>query len=162
MDCSGPGDPLVLQAKEASRSVLADYVSPAVHHDNEGERVVHGQRLTQMTSDIVLGWERIHGIDGRDRDFYVRQLRDGKGSVVVEQLDAPTMAFYGRLCGQTLARAHARSGDRVAIATYLGRSGTFDSAIGEFAMQYAAHNERDHAELRTAVDLGRIFAREGI
>ncbi len=162
MDGAGPGDPLILQAKEASRSVLADYVSPATEYENQGERVVHGQRLTQMTSDIFLGWERVHGIDGQDRDFYIRQLRDGKGSVVVEHLDAATMAFYGRICGQTLARAHARSGDRLAIAAYLGRSDTFDAAIGDYAMQYAAQNERDHAELRAAVEQGRIFAREGI
>ncbi len=168
MDGAGPGDPLILQAKEASRSVLADHVSPVPgdrnqgEYQNQGERVVHGQRLIQMTSDIFLGWQRVHGIDGRDRDFYIRQLRDGKGSVVVERLDPPTMAFYGRLCGQTLARAHARSGDRMAIAAYLGRSGTFDAAIGEYAMAYAAQNERDHGELRAAVDQGRIFAREGI
>ncbi len=162
MDGDGPGDPLILQAKEASRSVLADHVSPATEYANQGERVVHGQRLTQMTSDIFLGWERVHGIDGQDRDFYIRQLRDGKGSVVVEHLDPATMAFYGRICGQTLARAHARSGDRVAIAAYLGRSDRFDGAIGDYAMQYAAQNGQDHAALTRAVERGRIFAREGI
>ena len=124
--------------------------------------MVHGQRLTQMTSDIFLGWQRVIGIDGKERDFYIRQLRDGKGSVVVEQLTPPTMAFYGRLCGQTLARAHARSGDRVAIAAYLGGSSTFDSAIAEYALAYAEQNERDHAALRRAADEGRIAAREGI
>ncbi|MGS0685294.1 DUF2252 domain-containing protein [Nakamurella sp. GG22] len=162
MDGAGPGDPLILQAKEASRSVLADHVTPATDYPNQGERVVHGQRLTQMTSDIFLGSQRVHGIDGQDRDFYIRQLRDGKGSVVVEQLDPATMAFYGGLCGKTLARAHARSGDRVAIAAYLGRSDAFDRAIADYAMHYAELNERDHAELRLAADDGRIIAREGI
>ncbi len=162
LDGAGPGDPLILQAQEASRSVLADHATPAAGFENEGERVVHGQRLTQMTSDIFLGWERVHGIDGRDRDFYIRQLRDGKGSVVVEHLDPPTMAFYARLCGQTLARAHARSGDRAAIAAYLGGSDVFETAIGRYSIDYADRNERDHAELRSAVDDGRVVAREGI
>jgi hypothetical protein len=110
MDGANAADPLVLQAKEAQPSVLANYVEGAAPQDNQGERVVHGQRLIQMTSDIFLGWQRVGGIDGQDRDFYIRQLRDGKGSVVVEELDPAGMSFYGRLCGRTLARAHARSG----------------------------------------------------
>ena len=162
LDGADAADPLFLQAKEAQRSVLADYVKPATRYSNQGERVVHGQRLTQMTSDIFLGWQRVNGIDGRQRDFYIRQLRDGKGSVVVEQLTPPAMAFYGDLCGKTLARAHARSGDRVAIAAYLGRSDTFDGAIADYAMEYAARNEQDHAALRQAATDGRIRAREGI
>jgi uncharacterized protein (DUF2252 family) len=165
-DGADAGDPLILQAKEAQRSVVADHLgtgSPfASPFQNQGERVVRGQRLTQMTSDIFLGWLRVTGVDGLDRDFYVRQLRDGKGSVVVEHLDPAGMAFYGRLCGQTLARAHARSGDRVAIAAYLGRSNRFDSAIARYAMACAEQNEHDHAALRRAVAEGRIAAREGI
>ena len=124
--------------------------------------MVHGQRLTQMTSDIFLGWQRVHGVDGQERDFYIRQLRDGKGSVVVEALAPSAMAFYGRVCGQTLARAHARSGDQVAIAGYLGASDAFDTAVADYATEYVWQNEHDHAELRLAVDEGRVFAREGI
>jgi uncharacterized protein (DUF2252 family) len=162
MDGADAGDPLVMQAKEAQRSVLADYLNPALPQGNEGERVVTGQRLTQMTSDIFLGWQRISGIDGRERDFYIRQLRDGKGSVVVEELDPAGMVFYGRLCGKTLARAHARSGDRVAIAAYLGGSDVFDTAVADYALAYADQNAADHAALRRAATDGRIQAREGI
>jgi uncharacterized protein (DUF2252 family) len=162
MDGADAADPLFLQAKEAQRSVLADYVKPATRYANQGERVVHGQRLTQMTSDIFLGWQRVAGVDGVQRDFYIRQLRDGKGSVVVERLDPAALAFYGRLCGKTLARAHARSGDREAIAAYLGSSDTFDEAIADFSMAYAGQNERDHAALRLAATEGRVLVREGI
>ena len=162
MDGADAADPLFLQAKEAQRSVLADYVKQATRYTNQGERVVHGQRLTQMTSDIFLGWQRVNGIDGIDRDFYVRQLRDGKGSVVVEDLSPPGMEIYGRTCGQTLARAHARSGDRIAIASYLGRSDVFDNAITDYAVEYTGQNERDHLALRQAADEGRVLAREGI
>jgi thiamine monophosphate kinase len=115
-----------------------------------------------MTSDIFLGWERVEGVDGERRDFYVRQLRDGKGSVVVERMDPATLAFYGRLCGKTLARAHARSGDRMAIAGYLGGSTVFDTAIADYSMAYAEQNNRDHASLRRAADEGRVRVREGI
>ncbi|HEY5843490.1 MAG TPA: DUF2252 family protein, partial [Mycobacterium sp.] len=162
LDGADAADPLFLQAKEAQRSVLADYVQPATSYANQGERVVHGQRLTQMTSDIFLGWQQVDGFDGVPRDFYVRQLRDGKGSFVVEQMNPPAMTFYGRLCGRTLARAHARSGDRVAIAAYLGESDTFDDAIADYAMRYAAQNQLDHAALRVAADSGRVHALEGI
>ncbi|HYN71759.1 MAG TPA: DUF2252 family protein, partial [Nakamurella sp.] len=162
MDGADAADPLFLQAKEAQRSVVADYVTPATRYTNQGERVVHGQRLTQMTSDIFLGWQRVSGIDGVERDFYLRQLRDGKGSVVVEDLSPPGMAIYGRTCGQTLARAHARSGDRIAIAAYLGRSTVFDNAIADYAVEYTGQNERDHLALRQAADEGRVLAREGI
>ena len=162
MDGANAADPLVLQAKEAQPSVLANYLGSAAPQDNQGERVVHGQRLTQMTSDIFLGWQRVDGIDGRERDFYIRQLRDGKGSVVVEELDPAGMSFYGKLCGRTLARAHARSGDRVAISAYLGGSGAFDAAVADYAMAYAEQNDADHAALREAATRGRILAREGI
>ncbi len=162
LDGADPGDPLMLQAKEAQRSVLADYVKPAKRFHNQGERVVRGQRLIQMTSDIFLGWQRVKGVDGLQRDFYVRQLRDGKGSVVVENLSPEGMAFYARLCGQTMARAHARGGDRVAIAAYLGKSAAFDEAMADYAMAYSALNRQDHAALLQAVQDGRVAARPGI
>jgi hypothetical protein len=154
-------DPLFLQAKEAQRSVLSDFVK-STGVKNQGERVVTGQRLMQASSDIFLGWERALAPDGVDRDFYVRQLRDGKGSVVIEVLNSEAMAFYGRICGNTLARAHARSGDRVAIAAYLGSSNRFDNAIADFAESYADQNERDHAALVDAVKTGRLKAETGI
>ena len=162
LDGADAADPLFLQAKEAQRSVLDDYVRPATSYANQGERVVHGQRLTQMTSDIFLGWQQIDGVDGVRRDFYVRQLRDGKGSFVVEEMNPAALTFYSRLCGRTLARAHGRSGDRVAIAAYLGGSDAFDNAVADYAMQYAAQNQLDHAALRLAADQGRILTREGI
>ena len=162
LDGAGADDPLILQAKEAQRSVLADRLRVSAEQTNEGERVVHGQRLLQMTSDIFLGSLRVTGVDGMRRDFYVRQLRDGKGSVDVEGLGPAAMSFYGRVCGQTLARAHARSGDRVAIAGYLGGSATFDEAIADYAMSYAERTEADHAALRRAADSGRVTAREGV
>lgn len=151
------GDPLFLQVKEVGESVLARY-SPAPGHDDQGRRVVRGQQLLQATSDIFLGWQRAHGIDGVERDFYVRQLRDGKGSVVVEAMTPAAMTYYARVCGQTLARAHARSGDRVAIAAYLGTTDRFDRAIGEFADAYAELNAQDHDALREAATSGRITA----
>jgi hypothetical protein len=116
----------------------------------------------QASSDIFLGWQRGRGPDGVERDFYLRQLRDGKGSAVVEGLDPDAMALYGRVCGNTLARAHARSGDRVAIAAYLGSSDRFDNAIAAFAESYADQNERDHARLVDAVAAGRVTAQSGI
>ncbi len=162
LDGADAADPLFLQAKEAQKSVLSGFAKPASRFANQGERVVRGQRLTQMTSDIFLGWQRVTGLDGEQRDFYIRQLRDGKGSVVVENLDPTMMAFYGRLCGQTLARAHARSGDRVAIASYLGKSDRFDNAVADYSMSYADQNELDHAALQAAVSSGRLVARQGI
>ena len=162
LDGADPDDPLILQAKEAQRSVLADYVKPARRFRNQGERVVDGQRLTQMTSDIFLGWQHVTGIDGRERDFYIRQLRDGKGSIVVENLSPSAMSFYAGVCGQTLARAHARSGDRIAIAAYLGKSSTFDDAIAEYSMACAELNAQDHRALEAAVQSGRVQARPGI
>jgi uncharacterized protein (DUF2252 family) len=163
LDGSGAQDPLILQAKEAQPSVLADQrPAPTPRPADEGNRVVHGQRLLQMTSDIFLGAVRATGIDGARRDYYVRQLRDGKGSVDVDRLRPRAMAFYARVCGQTLARAHARSGDRVAIAGYLGSAATFDEAIADFALAYADRSVVDHAALRQAAADGRIAVREGV
>src|SRR3954451_901922 len=118
---------------------------------NEGERVVSGQRLMQATSDIFLGWERVTGIDGERRDFYVRQLRDMKGSAVVEQMVPEGMRLYGEACGWTLARAHARSGDAIAVSSYIGEDDTFPDAIAAFAERYADVNERDHRSFVEAV-----------
>ena len=154
-------DPLFLQAKEAQSSVLEDFVGPSRHGSN-GERVVHGQHLMAAASDIFLGWVTLEGLDGVSRDFYVRQLRDWKGSAVVESMDPPTMASYGRICGSTLARAHARSGDRVAIASYLGGSDAFDQALAEFSEAYADQNERDYDALVQADKDGRITAQRGL
>ncbi|WP_329312635.1 DUF2252 domain-containing protein [Streptomyces sp. NBC_01278] len=150
-------DPLILQAKEAGESVLAPYAG-AGEHSMQGERVVAGQRLMQAASDIFLGWHRAHGIDGRERDFYVRQLRDWKGSVEPALMEPRGMRTYGDLCGATLARAHARSGDRIAIAAYLGSSDVFDQALVRFAESYADRNERDHRALVDAVASGRVAA----
>jgi uncharacterized protein (DUF2252 family) len=151
-------DPLFLQVKEAEKSVLSNFVG-ASKFTNQGQRVVAGQRLMQASSDIFLGWQRIEaGLDGRQRDFYVRQLRDWKFSVPIEILIPRGMRMYGTLCGWTLARAHARSGDRVAIASYLGGSDVFDKAIAQFAAAYADQNERDYNALVAAVAAGRITA----
>ncbi|WP_030770966.1 DUF2252 domain-containing protein [Streptomyces sp. NRRL F-2664] len=152
-------DPLFLQAKEADTSVLADHVG-ASQYDNQGERVVSGQRLMQAASDIFLGWERVDGIDGRKRDFYIRQLRDWKGIAMPETMSPAQLETFGNACGMTLARAHARSGDRVAIAAYLGRGDVFDRALAEFAEAYADQNERDHQALVDAVRAGRLPVRE--
>jgi uncharacterized protein (DUF2252 family) len=149
------GDPLFLQAKEAQRSVLEPYAAPSAF-DNQGERVVQGQRLTQAASDILLGWVKATGIDGKQRDFYVRQLWDQKGSAKVENMDAGAMTAYAQICGTTLAHAHARSGDRIAIGAYLGKSETFDKAIAGFAESYADQNELDYAALQKAAADGRI------
>jgi uncharacterized protein (DUF2252 family) len=153
------GDPLFLQAKEAQRSVLEPYAEPSAY-DNQGERVVQGQRLTQAASDILLGWVKVTGIDGKQRDFYVRQLWDQKGSAKIENMDPRALATYAEICGTTLAHAHARSGDRIAIAAYLGKSDTFDQAIATFAETYADQNERDYAALKAAADEGRIEVAE--
>ncbi|MEU6536654.1 DUF2252 domain-containing protein [Streptomyces sp. NPDC047000] len=150
-------DPLFLQAKEADESVLAPYVGGSTFR-TQGERVVAGQRLMQATSDIFLGWERIQGIDGRRRDFYLRQLRDWKGIVVAETMAPKQMALFGTLCGATLARAHARSGDRIAIAAYLGGGDVFDRALVTFAELYADLNEKDHQALVDAIGAGRLPA----
>ena len=141
--------------------MLSGFVK-ATGFKNQGERVVTGQQLMQATSDIFLGWQRNPGPDGVDRDFYVRQLRDGKGSVVVEEMAPDGMRLYARICGQTLARAHARSGDRVAIAAYLGSSDRFDNAIADFAETCADQNARDHGALTDAAKSGRVAAQTGL
>ncbi|MGW2181109.1 DUF2252 domain-containing protein [Streptomyces sp. NPDC001732] len=150
-------DPLLLQAKEADVSVLAPHVG-ASSCANQGERVVSGQRMMQAASDIFLGWERVEGPDGRRRDFYVRQLRDWKGIAEPEEMVPAGMRVFGEVCGATLARAHARSGDRIAIAAYLGRGPAFDRAVACFAEKYADRNERDHRALVDAVRAGRLPA----
>jgi len=154
-------DPLFLQAKEAPASVLAEFLGPG-EYANQGHRVVAGQRLMQATSDIFLGWERATGIDAEQRDFYVRQLRDWKWSALVETFVPEELRWYGALCGWTLARAHACSGDRVAIASYLGGGDRFDHAVTDFAEAYAEQNLRDHAALLRAVESGRVVAEPGV
>ncbi len=149
-------DPMILQVKEATASVLEPYTN-ASEHANHGERVVVGQRLMQTTPDIFLGWTR--GAEGRD--FYFRQLWDMKGSVDITTLRPAGLAFYGSLCARTIARAHARSGDAVAIAAYLGTSDKFDGAIADFAETYADQNARDHAEFKAAIADGRVKAVAG-
>jgi uncharacterized protein (DUF2252 family) len=154
-------DPLLLQAKEAQTSVLAEFVGGS-RYTNQGERVVAGQHLMQASSDIFLGWDQVEGIDGVQRDFYIRQLRDWKGSVDTDQMTPQSMAVYGRLCGWTLARAHARSGDRIAIAAYLGSGKAFDNAIVSFSETYADQNQRDYEALQQAVASGRVKAETGL
>jgi len=153
------GDPLVLQAKEAQASVFEPYLGES-EFDNHGRRVVEGQRLMQAASDSFLGWCPAVGVDGRERDFYVRQLWDGKGSSDPETMSPVAMATYARLCGWTLARAHARSGDPVAIGAYLGSGRALDDAIAEFATAYADQNEQDHAALLSAIESGRLEAED--
>jgi len=148
-------DPLFLQAKEADASVLEPYAG-ASEFENHGERVVEGQWLMQAASDILLGWLPAFGMDNQERDFYVRQLWDGKRSVEVETLPPKGLAIYGRVCGWTLARAHARSGDRIAIAAYLGKGESFDQAIADFSERYADQNELDYGALADAANSGRI------
>jgi uncharacterized protein (DUF2252 family) len=156
------GDPLLLQMKEAEASVLEGFLEPS-DFSNHGERVVTGQRLMQASSDIFLGWLHVQSaLDDRPRDFYGRQLKDWKGSAEIEQMAPAGMAVYGRLCGWTLARAHARSGDRIAIASYLGKGSTFDRAIVEFSQAYAEQNDRDYKALSKALKAGRITAQTGL
>jgi uncharacterized protein (DUF2252 family) len=155
-------DPLFLQMKEAEASVLEEFLGES-EFENHGERVVAGQRLMQATSDIFLGWLHVDaGLDGRPRDFYARQLKDWKGSAEIERMSPKAMASYGRMCGWTLARAHARSGDRIAIAAYLGNGDSFDRALLQFSRAYADQNDRDYQELAGAVKSGRITAQEGV
>jgi len=153
--------PLFLQAKEAGPSVLEGFVG-ASGFSNCGERVVVGQRLMQAVSDIFLGWIQAPGFDGATRDFYLRQLRDWKGSADIETMVPEGMLAYGEVCGWTLARAHARSGDRIAMAAYLGGGPSFDMAIREFAESYADQNERDHQSLVDAIASGRLTAEAGV
>jgi uncharacterized protein (DUF2252 family) len=148
-------DPLFMQAKEAEASVLEPHVAES-EFENHGERVVEGQWLMQASSDILLGWLPALGFDDQERDFYVRQLWDGKRSVEVETLPPEGLTIYGRVCGWTLARAHARSGDRIAIGSYLGKGAAFDQAIADFSELYADQNELDYAALADAAKSGRI------
>ncbi len=154
-------DPLVLQAKEAQPSVLEAYLG-ASEFANHGERVVRGQRISQAASDIFLGWQRSIGLDGREHDFYVRQLWDWKASADPSAMGADGLHAYTRACGWSLARAHARSGDRLAIAAYLGAGAKFDRAIARFAGAYADQNERDHERLAEAVAAGEVPAEQGL
>ena len=158
---TGPGDrdPLFLQAKEAEASVMEPYVG-ASEWPNHGQRVVEGQRLMQAASDIFLGWCGATGLDGRERDFYVRQLWDWKRSADVERLSPSGLEVYARICGWTLARAHARSGNRFAIASYLGGGDSFDRAICSFAADYTEQNLKDHQGLLDAIDSGRVTAED--
>ncbi|GAA1425356.1 DUF2252 domain-containing protein [Streptomyces thermospinosisporus] len=150
-------DPLLLQAKEAQESVLSPY-SGGDRWENQGRRVVAGQRLIQTTSDILLGWTHAVGLDGRPRDFYVRQLRDWKGIARPETMDPGLLRLFAQVCGACLARAHARSGDPIAIAAYLGGSDRFERALTLFAQSYADQNEQDHEALGAAVRAGRVRA----
>jgi hypothetical protein len=152
-------DPLILQAKEAQASVLEPYAG-ASRFDNHGQRVVEGQRLMQAASDIFLGWCPARGIDGLQRDFYVRQLWDWKRSIDPEALAPKELAIYGRVCGGILARAHARSGDSIAIGAYLGAGESFDNAIADFSALYADRNEKDHQALLDAIASGRLTAED--
>jgi uncharacterized protein (DUF2252 family) len=153
-------DPLFLQAKEAQRSVLEPYVG-ASSYEHPGRRVVEGQRLMQAASDVCLGWVSAKGEDGKERDFYVRQLWDGKGSADVERMSASALAVYASLCGAALARAHARSGDRFAIASYLGSGDAFDESMVGFAESYADQNERDFERVAAAAESGEIQVERG-
>ena len=154
-------DPLVLQAKEAQASVLEPYMG-ASQYQNHGERVVRGQRVSHAATDIFLGWERSAGPDGKEHDFYVRQLWDWKASIDLSAMAEPGLRAYARACGWSLARAHARSGDRLAMAAYLGRGSAFDQAMAVFARRYADQNELDHARLVEAANAGEIPVRSGV
>jgi Uncharacterized protein conserved in bacteria (DUF2252) len=153
-------DPLILQLKEAQASVLEPFVGRSEVR-NHGQRVVEGQRLMQATGDLMLGSIRVEDLQGVTRDFYVRQLWDAKGSALVDVMKPRTMTIYGAVAAKALARAHARSGDAVAISSYLGRSGAFDAALATFAELYADQNELDHAALQAAASAGRINVRSG-
>ena len=150
-------DPLFLQFKEAQASVLEPFLGRSRYRQH-GQRVVEGQRMMQAAPDILLGWERIITIDGEQRDFYIRQLWDSKGSAEIEAMDPAGLRAYGGICGWTLARAHARSGDRIAIAAYLGGGESFDRALATFAETYADQNENDFRALQEAVAAGRVAA----
>ena len=154
-------DVLFLQAKEAQESVLERFTKKSAYA-NHGARVVAGQRLMQASSDIMLGWHRTDGIDGVTRDYYIRQLQDWKGSVDTENVSRAGMKIYGELCAHTLARAHARSGDRIAMASYLGNGTTFEKALARFAESYADQNERDYETFVAACRNGRLRAEEGV
>ena len=154
-------DPLFLQAKEAQPSVLEPFAGRSKLRQH-GERVVVGQRLMQAASDIFLGWLRVTDLDGQVRDYYIRQFHDWKGSAEVETMRVPGATLYARMCGATLARAHARWGDRIAIGAYLGSGEVFDAAIADFAVTYADQNEQDYEALARAVKSGRVPAEMGV
>jgi uncharacterized protein (DUF2252 family) len=154
-------DPLMLQVKEAGASVLEPFAG-ASEHRNCGQRVVEGQRFMQAASDMLLGWVRVTGFDGQQRDFYVRQLWDWKTSLDLESILPKGLVTYARICGWTLARAHARSGDRIAIASYLGSGDAFDRALAGFSSAYADQNEQDYKVFADAVETGRIEAQTGM
>jgi uncharacterized protein (DUF2252 family) len=154
-------DPLFLQVKEAQESVLERFVGKSAYA-NHGQRVIAGQRLMQASTDIFVGWDRIRGMDDVERDFYVRQLRDWKGSFEIDSMLPSGLKLYAQICGWTLARAHARSGDRIAIAAYLGKSDVVDRAIADFSATYADRNQKDYEALQAAIKSGRIVAEPGV
>ena len=154
-------DPLFLQVKEAEASVLEPHLT-ASEFDNHGQRVVEGQQLMQSASDIFLGWQRVDGIDGRTHDYYMRQLWDWKASADIDNMEPVMLEVYGQLCGWVLASAHARSGDPIAIGSYLGAAATFDEALVRFGRSYADQNELDHQQLVAEIAAGRIPAIPGI
>ena len=153
-------DPLFLQLKEAQASVLEPFLGKSTFAKH-GQRVVEGQRLTQAASDIMLGWIRTTDEGGVSRDFYMRQLWDGKGSALIESMNPRAMTMYAHLCGWALAKAHARSGDAIAIGSYLGSGDAFDRALASFAEAYADQNERDYDALSAAAASGRVAAETG-
>ncbi len=157
----GGQDPLVLQMKEAQASVLEPYLG-ASEFDNHGERVVRGQRLSQAAIDVFLGWQRSLGLDGKEHDFYIRQLWDWKASIDLSTMSESGLHAYTRACGWSMARAHARSGDRLAIAAYLGAGSRFDHAIARFASAYADQNDLDYERLAAAAAAGEIAAESGV
>jgi uncharacterized protein (DUF2252 family) len=157
----GGRDPLVLQAKEAQASVLEPYLGPS-EYESHGERVVRGQRMMLAAADIFLSWQRSTGLDGLTHDFYVRQLWDWKASADLARISERGLRTYTRACAWSLARAHARSGDRLAIAAYLGKSCRFDEAIAEFAVRNADQNEADHRRLLEAIAAGELEARSDL
>jgi hypothetical protein len=148
---------LFLQVKEAEASVLERFTGKSALN-NHGQRVVEGQRLMQAASDILLGWQRIVAPDGQTRDFYMRQLWDWKASAMVDTMEPEILRIYAGMCGWTLARAHARSGDAIAIGSYLGSGAVFDDAVAEFAAAYADQNETDHQSLLDAIERGAVQA----
>jgi uncharacterized protein (DUF2252 family) len=154
-------DPLILQAKEAQPSVMEHFAGRSAY-ENHGQRVVVGQRLMQTASDIFLGWQPVRDMDGQRRDYYIRQLHDWKGSADIDTLRVAGATMYARMCGATLARAHARSGDWIAMASYLGKSEVFDEAVADFSADYADQNERDYEALVGAVASGRVEAQTGL
>ena len=155
------GDPIFLQAKEAQASALEPFLGRSVYQ-HHGQRVVEGQQLTQASTDIMLGWLRVAGIDGVERDYYVRQLWDAKGSADIATMDHKTLGAYAQICGTALAKAHARSGDAIALSGYLGASDELDRALAAFAEDYADQNERDYRALEAAEASGRITAEKGV